>query len=191
MKIQLSEILEGKAKGPFPIENKTLLYLSPCMRHYGEEFVERYKPVFKIALGISDRFLKEDFTDHIFILLYSGIKPKLFIDFLDWVRGQEYYGTDYVFGDMRVSPLHMLVLKCPEGYMQKFQLGKYSQMYSMNQIEEWFKKRPELKKVLLKSEGYHEEFVALINKRFNTDLLPEEYNGEYDFPPDLNKESFE
>lgn len=191
MKIQLSEIVEGKAKGPFPMENKTLFYLSPCMREFGDEFKERYKHVFKIALGIGDKAAEGEYTNHIFILCYTGIRPMAFLGFFDWVKTQPFYETDYVFGDTRTSPLHMIVVKCPDGYMDKFVAGQYSKMYSPSQIEDYFLKRPAAKKVVFKSESYHEEFVALVNKLFNTDMLPEEYDGEYDFRPNLNEESFE
>lgn len=196
MKIQIGEVLMNTAKVTYPIKNKTLLYLIPCLKRYGEEFKQMYTGPFKLALGIGDMIVAGQYERHLFILIDTRIKTKLFIAFLNWVREQEYYQEDYVYGDIKKSPCHMVIVKIPDEFtesFEKFTLGKYSEMYTLNQIDELFSNHPETKKVLVKDRLYAIKFVRRLNKEYNTNMSTDEYleGGELDRPPITQEEYFE
>lgn len=197
MKIQLSEIIMGKVNQTLPIKNKTLKYLTPCLRKYGDEFARHYNLVFKVAIGLGDMMIIDEekrYEQHLFILIDTRIKPKNFVTFLDWIREEYYYQDDYVYDDIKKSPLHMVIVKIPEEYTQsfeKFTSGKYSEMYAIEDIDTLFSKHPEAKLVLTKDQSYKVRFVRRLNRLYSTTLKPEDYSGELDLPPTKEEEYFE
>lgn len=184
--VQLSET--GK-KSVYPFSNKTKKYLSPCLKEYGEEFISKFNSVFKVAMGIGDivvgnRGFKHE--KHLFILLNTKVATKFFTDFLKWIRDQSMYEGDYVFGDIRKSTHHMIIIKFPEshwGSFDTFKIGKYSEMFTKDVIDRFFEKHTQVKKVLIKDHDYKFYFVPKLNKKFGSSISPEEYEGELDHPP--------
>jgi hypothetical protein len=197
MKIQIGEVLMGKVDHGIPVNNRTWKYLTPCLKSYGHEFEQRYNSVFKLALGLGDLVFMDNehrYEKHLFILLDSRIWPKNFVSFLNWIRGQECYQDDYVYGDIKKSPCHMVVIKIPDQYtpsFEKFLQGKYSEMFTLADIDSFFGKHPETKKVLTKDNLYRIKFVRNLNKLFGTTLRTIDYEGELDLPPNQKEEYFE
>lgn len=197
MQIQIGQIIMGKVGQDLPLKNKTLRYLTPCLKEYGLIFEQMYRSVFKIALGIGDMIIIDQdkkYEQHLFMLIDTRLYPKQFISFLDWIREQVFYEDDYVYGNIKISPCHMIIVKIPEKYMEsydKFNQGKYSEMYPDANIDELFKKFPDSIKVLKKDRNYRIEFVATLNKLYNTSLRPSEYKGELELPPTKKGEFFE
>lgn len=197
MQIQIGQIIMGKVGQDLPLKNKTLRYLTPCLKEYGLRFEQMYMSVFKIALGIGDMIIVDQdkkYEQHLFMLIDTRLYPKQFIAFLDWIREQAFYEDDYVYGNIKISPCHMIIVKIPEKYMEsydKFNQGKYSEMYPNANIDDLFKKFPNSIKVLKKDRNYRIEFVATLNKLYNTNLRPSEYKGELELPPTKKEEFFE
>lgn len=197
MKIQIGQILMGAAGQKLPINNKTLRYLTPCLKEYGLNFEQMYKSIFKIALGIGDMIIIDQdkkYEQHLFMLIDSRLYPKNFIVFLDWVREQEFYEDDYVYGNIKISPCHMIVIKIPEKYrdsVDKFTQGKYSEMFTETNIDELFYKHPDSIKVFKKDHNYKIRFVQRLNKLYNSSVTTKEYEGELELPPSKEEEFFE
>jgi|SRR5688572_25815267 len=197
MKIQIGEILMGRVGQKLPIQNKTLRYLTPCLKKYGTTFEEMYASVFKIALGIGDMILvdqEKKYEQHLFMLIDTRLYPKQFTEFLFWIREQVFYEDDYVHGDIKKSPCHMIVIHIPEEFKQsynKFIEGKYSEMFSDKDVTELFYKYPEQTKVFKKDHNYRIRFVKELNKLYGTTIPAKEYDGELELPPDKKDEIFE
>lgn len=197
MQIQIGEILMGKAGQKLPIQNKTLKYLTPCLIKYGNDFRQMYSSVFKIALGIGDMLIMDQekkYEQHLFILIDTRLYPKQFVAFLNWVRDQFFYEDDYVYGNIRATSCHMVVIRIPEEYTQsisKFIEGKYSEMFSSQDIEELFQKYPDTAKVFKKDHNYRIKFVKKLNRMYGTTVTTEEYSGEVELPPTKKEEFFE
>lgn len=196
MKIQVGDIYMNKV-GDRPIyPNKTRKYILPCLKEYGDVFMNRLNNVCKIAVGIGDVIVDRTeavYERHVFILLDSKVAPSFFIDFLDWIREQPMYEDDYVYDNVQRSSFHMVVIKLPEKYYDSFNTfkeGRYSEMFRPETISDFFCAYPDVRKVLIKSHEYKVVFVGKINKRFNTHLTPNEYEGEYDFKPTPETEIF-
>jgi hypothetical protein len=197
MKIQIGEILMGQVGQKVILQNKTFRYLTPCLREYGLEFEKMYKSVFKIALGIGDMIIIDQdkkYEQHLFMLIDTRLYPKNFIIFLDWIRDQMFYEDDYVYGDIKKSPCHMIIIRIPEKYTEsltKFTQGKYSEMFSEADVDTLFYKYPDQVKVLKKDHNYKIRFVHKLNRLYNTSVSAKEYDGELELPPTKQEEFFE
>lgn len=171
--------------------SKTTKYLLPCLKKYGEEFVQRINKVYKIAAGIGDAILINRDIKHekeIFLLL-DGKSPTYNLhlqDFLLWIRDQPMYVDDYAYGDIQKSTFHMVIIKFPESYyssFETFKIGDYSKMYELGDIEKYFETHPKTKAVLVKDHEYRVVFTRKLNRMFGSTLDSQEYNGELDLPP--------
>lgn len=199
VKVQLGEVYMDKVtqqKTIYP--NKTRKYLLPCLKEYGEIFIQRLNNVFKVAVGIGDIIISKSglkHEKHIFILLDSTIAPNYFLGFLNWIKDQPMYEDDYVYGNIQKSGLHMIVLKFPDRYydsFETFKIGKYSGMYSQEVINNFFNNYPDTQKVFIGDHNYKIVFMQELNEWLNNtreqdQIKPEEWEGELDFPPDENE----
>lgn len=179
--------------------NKTYKYLLPCLKLHGPTFVVKLNSVFNLAFGIHDCLLDGTPFEQqrlIYILSDKLYQPAKFQNFLNYLKHQEYYVTDYAYDDIERGRKHMVVIKFPESHSDvydKFNEGKYSKMYCKDELEQFFPKDSEAKKVLTKSLSMRDIFIKKVNDSFGTLLT---YNDlkiegtEYDFPPEKQKEFF-
>lgn len=201
MKIQIGEVYLDKVTNQKTIiPNKTWKYLLPCLRVYGDEFINKINSVFKVAVGLGDIILDNSnivYQKHLFILIDTEIANKFFLKFIKYVRNLDnIYEDDYVYDNIQKSKYHMVILKLPEEFydsLNKFKKGEYSKMFSKENIDKLFVSYPHIKKVFIKDHNYKVFFTEKVNKRFNLQaeykIRPEEWEGELDFPPD-DKEIF-
>ncbi len=198
MKTQIGEVIMNTTKELKSIHlNKTSKYLLPCLKEYGEDFTSKLNNVYKIAVGIGDiiisnRGIKHE--KHVFILADSSIAIEFFLNFLEWVKEKPMYEDDYVFGNIVTSNYHMIIVKLPEkcyNTFETFKLGKYSEMYKKEDVDRLFKDKYQFKRVILKNHNYKIKFVRELNEFFNLrgehEIIPSEYDGELDFPPDKDE----
>ena len=181
--------------------NKTWNFLVPSLVGHGEVFLNKFNnKIRKLAYGIHDLALDgADILDGkkpIFILCDKAILPSSTNEFLNWVREQPYYITDYQADtDFSNSRLHMLVLNVPEEYYKaydKFVVGLYSEMYTTKQLDRLFKDKDSVSyKVLSKDSQYSEVFLEKVEETFSvsfTDKDKREFlrTAEYEFPYSLD-----
>lgn len=185
-------------------ENKSKKYLAPCLKHYGQVFVDRINGVYKVAIGIGDLVLSKigtTYEQHIFILLDTtnniSTNPeagrRIFENFLSWIREHDSYEDDYPFDNLLSGKLHMVVIKLPKdcyNKLFKFRKSQFSKMYTHEEIEEFFSNSPEVQKVLKKDQNYKQDFVDKINEEYNATLQTYDWEGELDFPIDKKEEVF-
>lgn len=190
MKIQVGEVCMDKVTDQRIIyPNKTRKYILPCLKVYGDVFTNKISNVFKVAVGIGDIIVDRcgiNYEKHIFVLLDPAIAHGFFLDFLDWIRDQEMYEDDYVYGNIQKATYHMIILRFPEKFWKQFDIfkeGKYSEMYDLETIKSFFQIYPNEQKVLIKDRNYRIVFTKKLNKEFGTTIQPEEWTGELDFPP--------
>lgn len=197
MKIQIGEVYMDKVHDtPTLYPNKTRKYILPCLKEYGEIFTNRLNNVFKVAVGIGDVIVDRTevkYERHVFLLLNSKIASQYFLEFLEWVRDQPMYEDDYVYDNIQRSSFHMVIVKLPEKFYNSFETfkgGEYSKMFNEETISQLFNNHPDVKKVLIRSHEYKIVFVRRINRRFGTNLSPEEFDGEFEFRPTAETEVF-
>lgn len=201
-------------------KNKTWLYLYPCLKFYGQELRQHLNSFLKLGVGISDHNLNiTNGFNNIYILFDTEpvlekdsdlVKYKEnFNKFLDWLRYQYYYETDYVFEELKYSGKHMVVLKIPSKHditLIKFIQGQYSEMYTTKDINEYYmyisnpdqqieatknEKIKKVRNVLTKNKEYLPEFVKQVNLLYKTEVTEEDFKeAELDFPPSLEEETF-
>ena len=183
--------------------NRTVKYLVPGLGFYGPTLKTKLNLVFKLAFGIHDTLLEGSHLQgqkNIFILVDKLVRPDLFKNFMDWVKHQEYYVTDYVYDSIMEanSRKHMIVLAYPssmEDCYDKFLLGKYSKMYTKQEIISYFSEEAkiETKQVLLKTISAKQRFISLVKETFNTHLEEQDFligSWEFDLPPNKEEEYF-
>lgn len=176
--------------------NKTKKYLLPCLREYGDEFTDRVRSLFKLAIGIGDTALLDmgiSLEKDIFILIDTKMSRKKFKSTLEWLRLQDYYSFDYPFDDLHNGHLHMLVVKVPKNYYDsfgRFKESQFSKMYSYKDLEKFFKGRDEEIRVLSRDKNYMVQFVDKVNQIYLTAVDPTEWIGELDFPIQIEEEIF-
>jgi hypothetical protein len=202
----LSKIVENKGMG---IEigklyiNRTVKYLVPGLGFYGSTLKTKLNLVFKLAFGIHDTLLTGSHLEgqkNIYILIDKLVRPDLFQNFMDWVKHQEYYVTDYVYDSILEahSRKHMVVLAYPPSMgdaYDKFLLGKYSKMYTKQEITSYFaeESKVETRQVLVKTVHAKQRFISLVKETFNTQLEEQDFligSWEFDLPPNEEEEYF-
>lgn len=183
--------------------NRTVKYLVPGLSFYGPTLKTRLNLVFKLAFGIHDTLLTSSYLEgqkNIFILVDKLVRPELFQNFMDWIKHQEYFVTDYAY-DAIMEPhsrKHMIVLAYPPSMgdaYEKFLLGKYSKMYTRSEITSYFAEESKLetRQVLMKTVHAKHRFISLIKKTFNTQLEEQDFligSWEFDLPPNQEEEFF-
>lgn len=167
--------------------NKTRAYLTPCLKTYGENFVNRYGGVFKVAIGIGDIVAIKSgvqFEKHIFILLESRTNPVSYNTFLKWVREQDFYEEDYAYDHISKGYLHMVVIKLPEecyNAHDNLLKGKFSEMYSPEAIKNFFENSSNAYKVLTKDHNYKLTFSKKLKEEYDIDLSPDDIDDKFEF----------
>jgi phosphopantetheine adenylyltransferase len=112
---------------------------------------------------------------------------------MNWLKLQDYFGFDYAFDDLHLGHLHMIAIQIPKDYKgayAKFKTSEFSKMYDYEALNQFFKGREEELKVLVKDEMYQIDFVAIINKEFNTTVDHLSWTGELDFTLKQEEEYF-
>lgn len=183
--------------------NRTVKYLVPSLGFYGPTLKTKLNLVFKLAFGIYDTLLDGSHLEgqkNIYILVDKLVRPELFQNFMNWIKNQEYYVTDYVYDSIMEthSRKHMIVLAYPPSMgdcYDKFLLGKYSKMYTRQEIKDYFAEEAKLetRQVLIKSAHAKQRFVSLIKKTFDTNLEEQDFligSWEFDLPPNKEEEFF-
>lgn len=200
-------------------KNKTLKYLYPSLKFYGEDLTDNLRNLVKLAVGIGDT---NDYTEEQNIYILLDTKPIMNKDynvvsysiklqtFLEWFRLQKYYVKDYIVRVKNEGDKHMIVIRVPNTLCTAFNnfiKGKYSKMYSNTQIEFYFgdrviqdkdveeiinKELRGIRGVLTKDKTSMREHIVRVNKDFNTNIKLEEVFEvfECDYPLRLSEEIF-
>jgi len=195
---QSMEITLGKL-----YSNRTVKYLVPALNYYGPTLKTKLNLVFKLAIGIHDTLLSGSHLEgqkNIFILVDKAVRPDLFQNFMDWVKHQEYYVTDYVYDSIleNHSRKHMIVLAFPPSLgdaYDKFLEGKYSKMYTKTEITQFFSDENKglAKDVLTRHPLAKIQFKQMIKSMFDVVLEEQDFKTEvfeYDVPPSKEEEFF-
>lgn len=180
--------------------NKTLLYILPQLNFYSRNISNRVKTDNFYGCYIGYKTLD---IDHIY-LLYKIVDEDTKA-FVEWLSDKE-----YCIDSIEVDSIYKLIeIKLPDrfkGSLEKFLGGKYSEMYSLEDIDKIFmpieykylkelqelfdKENRDLKNILTKNKEYEKVFLDKVNKTFDTNLEKLNENSEYDFKPDLKDEIF-
>ena len=203
--------------------NRTWKYIYPALRVYGFQPISYLNELIKQGVGISDiNFEDDNDIPKIFILVQT--KPlkatgPIVKDydmkvsrFFEYIRKQEYYVDDYLYGMGSKCCSHMVVIKFPENFKEVFRhfmKGEYSQMYNSELIKKYFPlatlsntknitisntlgENLEIHGVLNKTPQFRSNFISKVNKDFGLELTEDEFNidMELDYLPLLEEELF-
>jgi hypothetical protein len=181
-------------------ENKTRTYLLPCLVDYGLNFQMKFNQLYKFAVGIHDSSLNyNSITEDslIYILFDKELSRKYFSDFINWLKGQPYFVTDYVAGTELDSRKHMVVLRIPDNHEKTYEAfvkGQYSKMYTDEEKVKYFSEAHRKKALNVLNRTYDAllDYVHLANIIFDHNLSPTDCkdHNEYEFPLSPMEEIF-
>lgn len=169
--------------------NKTWRFLLPCLRGHGETFVKKFNPVFKLAVGIHDTLIdntKESNGRNIYILCDISYQPKVFEEFIHWIKYQDYYVTDYCpDSNFQTSRKRMIVVRVPDKFKMaydNFLKGNYSKMYEKDDLNSLFSipAREKEFKILTLDASYHNDFIKILNEEFSTNFTISDLEGDFE-----------
>jgi hypothetical protein len=122
--------------------NKTWRFLVPCLRGHGTTFVNKFNPLFKLAVGIHDTYLDGSTISNgrnIYILIDKKYKPNEYEKFMDYIKYQDYFKGEYCPDSEVVSSRkHIVIIEVPKQFnnaYDNFLQGKYSKMYSDDELK--------------------------------------------------------
>jgi len=201
-------------------KNRTWRYLYPSLKIYGKELMAYLSQFLKLGVGIGDSNVDTK-EPCIFILIDTNMAFKTqaeldnyknrFANFLNWLRYQFYYVTDYVYDGLDSGgEKHMIVLRLSYKHdlsYLSFIKGKYSEMYKQSDVYDYFgaitmpgnketeirlnKGLEETRSILFRDSKYIPVFAKTVNDRFGTDNPDSDFiDAELDFPPELSEEVF-
>lgn len=207
-----------------PYINQTRKYLTPVFLYYGDEFIQHMKNNTLLMTGIQDYGVNKSSASRqlipqIYFLFdvngpstfghYANTRKSriVFSQSLNYFQNHTSYVTDYAYDSNLNGHLHVVILKIPEIHHPKFHLfleGKYSKMYSKEEIEKLFVKDVEVDSVKDKKvvrvrmltdqycvvnhvSEYFDVFKDKVYTEFGT-RLTEDDGREYDFPPFMKNE---
>lgn len=184
------------------LDNKTWRFLIPCLKGHGSIFVEKFNnDVFKLAYGISDTVIQDakilEGKRPIFMMIDTAVLPRQVSNFMEWIRYQPYYITDYA-ADINNPRLQMLVIEVPQEFQtayDKFCVGLYSEMYTKQQLDYIFedKKDTEPYQILSRDPKYSNIFLKKVEDQFSVRMKGIDKQvfistAEYEFPYSLDSE---
>jgi len=179
--------------------NKTWRYLAVSLKSYGIDFTERFDPLFKLAVGVGDSNLERapilERKRPLFIMFDKEFNSLRATYFLNWVKYQSYYITDYCPDvEIGVSRRHVVVIDMPgihEEAYDFFLKGQYSMMYSRSEIDFLFPTNHRKKEhdILIKTPEAFKEHLKVLKIEFNVIPKKEEIK-EYELPPKRKEEIF-
>lgn len=124
--------------------NKTWRFLAPALKYHGEEFILKFNSMMKLAVGIHDTVLDDSTVsedNNIYVLVDKNVDYKSFLNFISYVKYEDYYVDSYSYDEIVNPRKIMIILKLPEGFDKtyySFLQGKYSEMYSKEEIKKLF-----------------------------------------------------
>ena len=164
--------------------NRTKIYLYPAV-----VLLQSYRPY---MISLRENLLCVSYNYDKIILYYDRSNMPLMRKFIEALKSNNEHIQDYMY-----SPsVYAIELSPPLNY-SAFEEGRYSEIYSIEQIKRVFTNDSKTRMILAKLEPYKQEFVDNLNKWFNCnhtiDSL-ELVNGirkpitQFDIPPCLNQE---
>ncbi len=96
-------------------KNKTWNYLAPCLRFFGDDFMDKFNAIKVFGLGLADgNTLANHKGRCIYLMVDTLHKPTSVARFLEYVKYQEYFVKDYVAGSvLEKDRRKMVVLELP------------------------------------------------------------------------------
>lgn len=181
-------MLKYNSEEQFTVErgylNRTKIYLYPS--------IVLLKSYHTMRL-LKDNFLCCAFADNGLILFYDRMNIVGLRDLIQKLKQNNEYIDDRLYSE----DVYMIKIK-PDINLDAFIEGRYSDIYTSEQINLVFTRDSITRKVLTREESYKQTYVDMLNSWFNTsntiDYIEIQANGkrvpisQFDIPPCLNQE---
>lgn len=174
-----------------PVINRTYTYLYPSLALVNRELYVKLNSLEPSVVGV---FLNdENFIDYqlindepvLFIVFNTRIQHMILESQLNFIRQQKEYLTEYSYCGR--EKFLILLIKTDKNIYLKFLEGKYSEMYTDEQIEltPFPVNRPSAIAIFKRLPVAKQVFAKLLNLTFDSTVTTEEIaeDAEYELPP--------
>lgn len=165
--------------------NRTKIYLYPAV-----VLLKSYKPFIS---NLKENLLCVSYKNESIVVYYDRKNTVGIHHLLVALKDNKEYINDYMFNENTYA----IELK-PDLNYSAFEEGKYTDIYTIEQINRTFTQNSKTRKILLKDPEYKQQYVDLLNQWFNTNYSIETLEArpdgtvvplsQYDTPPCLNQE---
>lgn len=174
-----------------PVINRTYTYLYPSLSLVNRDLYVRLSSLEPSIVGVF--LLDDNFADMhlihdepvLFIAINTTVQNLVLESQLKEIRKQKEYLTEYSYCGR--EKFLIVVVKTDRDIYQKFLEGKYSQMYTDEQLEQtpFPVNRPSALAIFKRSPLAREVFARLLKITFESDITTEEIaqDAEYELPP--------
>jgi len=194
--------------------NKTWRFLVPCLKTHGTTFVNKFNPLFKLAVGIHDTYLDGSALSNgrnIYVLIDKKHRQKDYEKFMEYIKYQNYFKGEYC-PDSKIitSRKNIVIIEIPKQFnnaYDKFLQGKYSKMYNdeelkflyesiltkKNLTEEQKRKKRDYEILSKTGTNGKEDFLKSVSKEFGVTINPEVFSDpelEWELPLKKKEEIF-
>jgi len=182
------------AKSNF-IKNRTWLYLVPFIRFFDDKFINYFNSICKIQFGIYDQNMRIKKTlekNCLYILVNKSINKESFLTFIEEIRKNKYYVTDYPYKNDFFGEKQMVVIKIPGRINDKFMFfidGLYSKMWNEKEKTLLFKNDNKVFSILNRNSTSKSDYMKTLKKEFNVNEVNLPIK-EYDVQPKYSEEVF-
>ena len=179
------------------VENKTKMFLVPALKAYGSTFTSKFSnDMFKLSYGIHDTLLDGVFDGKhpIYVLCDKAVNSQRCWKAIEYMKNHPAFLTDYTLVEPSNGRLQMIVLDFPQelhNAYEKFFEGKYSEMYTTEQLNNLFPNKESVAyKILTKDVSYMPVFIKKIEEMFNVEIKDKKnyITTELEFPFRMFKE---
>jgi len=167
--------------------NRAKIYLYPAV-----VLLKSYRPA---MVELKNDLLCVSYFNNSIVLYYNRGNSVIVKRLIDTLKKNEEY-IDHWMHNQDVFAIRI----APDLNYDAFEEGRYTDIYSLPQINKVFTPQSKTRKILTKDLEYKQEYVDLLNKWFNTyhtiDSLEQRDGGkkaeikQYDLPPCMNQEVF-
>ncbi len=179
--------------------NNTVKYMVASLKEYGEELTTALVELPKLAVGIGDILIpkSKDLNNHLFFLIDTRYDLNYNVDTINIInelQKKDYIDFEYPFDSIINGYQHMIVIKIPNKYLNAFEYfkaGKYSKMYSNDELIELFPKNDTRLNIFNRKIDAVDKFMKIVEKEFDIKLsnrLVKDF--EADYPPFNENEIF-
>ncbi len=182
------------AKSNF-VKNRTWLYLVPFIRFFDDKFISYFNSICKIQFGIYDQNMRIKKTlekNCLYILVNKSINKESFLTFIEEIRKNKYYVTDYPYKNDFFGEKQMIVIEIPGRINDKFMFfidGLYSKMWNEKEKTLLFKNDNKVFSILNRNSTSKSDYMKTLKKEFNVNEVNLPIK-EYDVQPKYSEEVF-
>lgn len=174
--------------------NRTLEYLYPLLRSYGDHLYMLLNHLPKLAVGIDDLRLRKElkvcYDNHLFVMVDMNYMQFEHINIYHDVLNYNIVETAYLFEMIRPN-VRVIVIKLPDNYpyaIENFKNGNYRSIVGEHRVNTYHNATIAYKNATY-DPALYKHYLSVMKEKFDY-TGGSMMNNEYDLPPTMSEEVF-